>query len=44
MADEFGNLPDYHQTFYRNYDPEIGRFTGVDLLSGETILHNGTTY
>lgn len=27
---EFGNLPDYHATFYRNYDPEIGRFTGVD--------------
>lgn len=27
---EFGNLPDYHQTFFRNYDPEIGRFTGAD--------------
>jgi hypothetical protein len=27
---EFGNLPDYHETFYRNYDPEIGRFTGAD--------------
>jgi len=27
---EFTSLPDYHQTFFRNYDPEIGRFTGAD--------------
>jgi RHS repeat-associated protein len=26
----FDNLPDYDMTFYRNYDPALGRFTGVD--------------
>jgi RHS repeat-associated protein len=24
------NLPDYYQTYYRNYDAAIGRFVGVD--------------
>jgi len=27
---DFNTLPDYDQTFYRNYDPEIGRFVAVD--------------
>ncbi|MGN8072353.1 DUF6443 domain-containing protein [Mucilaginibacter sp. 22184] len=27
---DFGNLPDYYQTFYRNYDAALGRFVGVD--------------
>jgi len=27
---DFSNLPDYYNTYYRNYDPAIGRFTGVD--------------
>lgn len=27
---DFGNLPDYYQTFYRNYDAALGRFIGVD--------------
>ncbi len=27
---DFGNLPNYYQTFYRNYDPTIGRFIGID--------------
>jgi len=29
----FNNLPDYHQTFFRNYDPELGRFIGVDPMA-----------
>jgi RHS repeat-associated protein len=28
----FSDLPDYYQTFHRNYDPAIGRFTGVDPI------------
>jgi RHS repeat-associated protein len=27
---DFGNLPDYYQTFNRNYDAAIARFVGVD--------------
>lgn len=27
---DYGNLPDYYQTFYRNYDAALGRFIGVD--------------
>ncbi|QKJ29000.1 RHS repeat protein [Mucilaginibacter mali] len=27
---DYGDLPDYYQTFYRNYDASIGRFVGVD--------------
>jgi RHS repeat-associated protein len=27
---EFNNLLDYHQTFFRNYDPAIGRFISSD--------------
>jgi RHS repeat-associated protein len=32
---DFGNntLPNYYQTFYRNYDPAIGRFVGVDPVA-----------
>jgi len=35
---DFGNntLPNYYQTFYRNYDPAIGRFVGVDPLAEAT--------
>jgi len=28
--DDFGNLPDLQQTFYRMYDAALGRFLGVD--------------
>lgn len=28
--DDFSNLPDYTQTFYRNYDAALGRFIAVD--------------
>ena len=27
---DYGNLPDYYQTYYRNYDAAIGRFVGAD--------------
>jgi RHS repeat-associated protein len=27
---DYANLPDYYQTFYRNYDAALGRFVGVD--------------
>jgi RHS repeat-associated protein len=27
---DYGNLPDYYQTFYRNYDAALGRWIGVD--------------
>ena len=31
--DDFGNLPDLQQTFYRNYDGALGRFIGVDPVA-----------
>lgn len=27
---DYGDLPDLYQTYFRSYDPAIGRFTGVD--------------
>lgn len=30
---DYGDLPDYQQTFYRNYDAALGRFIGVDPLA-----------
>ncbi|MDB5089219.1 MAG: hypothetical protein JWR09_3213 [Mucilaginibacter sp.] len=30
---DFSNLPDYYQTFYRNYDAALGRFVGVDPMA-----------
>jgi len=30
VIDDFGGLPDYFQTFYRNYDPALGRWISVD--------------
>jgi len=30
---DYGNLPDYSQTFYRNYDAALGRFIGVDPMA-----------
>lgn len=30
---DYANLPDYYQTFNRNYDPAIGRFVGVDPVA-----------
>lgn len=36
---DYGNLPDYYQTFNRNYDSAIARFVGVDPVaeSAESI-------
>lgn len=37
---DFANLPDYYSTFYRDYDPVLGRFTKVDpkaiIMASET--------
>ncbi|MXV50373.1 hypothetical protein GS399_05260 [Pedobacter sp. HMF7647] len=30
---DFADLPDYYQTYYRNYDAALGRWTGVDPLA-----------
>ncbi|SHN30267.1 RHS repeat-associated core domain-containing protein [Mucilaginibacter sp. OK098] len=30
---DFSNLPDYQQTFYRNYDAALARFVGVDPMA-----------
>ncbi len=30
LQDDFGDLPALMQTFYRNYDQALGRWTGVD--------------
>jgi len=41
----FSDLPDYYQTYYRNYDPAIGRFIGVDPMaetSDELTTYNYT--
>ncbi len=32
---DFADLPDYFSTFYRNYDPALGRFIAVDPLAEE---------
>lgn len=31
--DDFADLPDLQQTFYRNYDPALGRFVAVDPMA-----------
>jgi len=33
---DYNNLPDYYQTFYRNYDAALGRFVGVDPMAEVT--------
>ncbi|PWG77958.1 RHS repeat-associated core domain-containing protein, partial [Pararcticibacter amylolyticus] len=30
---DYGDLPDYYQTYYRNYDAALGRFLGVDPMA-----------
>jgi hypothetical protein len=30
---DYSNLPDYYQTFYRNYDAAIGRFISADPMA-----------
>ncbi|SDP82542.1 RHS repeat-associated core domain-containing protein [Mucilaginibacter sp. OK268] len=41
---DFGNLPDYYQTFYRNYDAALGRWTGVDPMAESTESMTGYQY
>ena len=33
---DFSNLPDYYNTYYRNYDAATGRFIGVDPRADES--------
>jgi len=33
---DFSNLPDYYQTYYRNYDPALGRFVAADPMAEAT--------
>ncbi|MGY3215089.1 DUF6443 domain-containing protein [Mucilaginibacter sp. HD30] len=33
LQNDFGDLPDLMQTFYRNYDAALGRWTGVDPIA-----------
>lgn len=33
---DFSNLPDYYQTFYRNYDTALGRWVAVDPEADKT--------
>lgn len=39
---DFGDLPDYYNTYYRNYDPAIGRFISTDPLA--EMSYTMTTY
>ncbi len=39
---DFSDLPDYYSTFYRNYDPSIGRFVGVDPKA--ELMFSNTPY
>lgn len=41
---DFGNLPDYYQTFYRSYDAALGRFTGVDPSAESAESMSGYQY
>ncbi|MCP9750370.1 DUF6443 domain-containing protein [Ferruginibacter sp. HRS2-29] len=34
----------YYNTFYRKYDPQIGRFTGIDMLAEKTASINCYQY
>ncbi len=40
--DDIDGLADYYSTFYREYDPVIGRFNGVDPMA--EVTDNMTTY
>ena len=41
---DFSNLPDYYQTFYRNYDAALGRFISLDPKSESTESMSGYHY
>ena len=41
---DFQNLPDYYQTYYRNYDPALGRFMSVDPKAESAASLTGYQY
>jgi RHS repeat-associated protein len=41
---DFSNLPDYYQTFFRNYDQALGRFVAVDPLTEAAESLTGYNY
>jgi len=41
---DYGNLPDYYQTFYRNFDAALGRFNGVDPKAESAESMTGYQY
>jgi RHS repeat-associated protein len=41
---DFSNLPDYYQTFFRNYDQALGRFVAVDPLAEAAESLTGYNY
>jgi RHS repeat-associated protein len=41
---DFANLPDYYQTFFRNYDQALGRFIAIDPLAEESESLTGYQY
>ena len=38
---DYSNLPDYYQTFYRNYDATLGRFIAVDPMAEKSLSLSG---
>jgi RHS repeat-associated protein len=41
---DFSNLPDYYNTFFRNYDQAIGRFVAIDPLAEAAESLSGYQY
>jgi RHS repeat-associated protein len=41
---DFANLPDYYQTFFRNYDQALGRFIAIDPLAEQSESLTGYQY
>ncbi|NHA03475.1 hypothetical protein G7092_06710 [Mucilaginibacter sp. HC2] len=41
---DFGNPPDYYQTFYRSYDAALDRWTGVDPIAESAESMTGYQY
>ena len=41
---DYSNLPNYYETFNRNYDPAIGRFVGVDPKAESAESMTGYQY
>lgn len=41
---DYGNLPDYYQTYYRNYDPALGRWISLDPKAESAESMSGYQY